>query len=82
MRAGELVVPESGAEYSLLVPLLVPRARFPDFLGVIVLGQRLNGKGYSTPILENLKTLGSDAGTAIYLSTITAQKANDAAQAG
>lgn len=82
LRVGELVVPESGGNYSLLVPLLVPRARFPDFLGCIVLGQRLNGKGYSTPILENLKTLGSEAGTAIYLSTITAPKANDAVQAG
>lgn len=81
LRAGEMVIPESNADYSLLVPLLVPRARFPDFLGCIVLGQRLNGKGYSTPILENLKTLGSEAGTAIYLSTITAQK-NRAVQAG
>ena len=75
LKEGKIVVDEDGIPYSLLVPLLVPRARIPDFLGVIVLGRRLENKGYSTQILKNLETLGADAGKAIYLSKIREQTA-------
>lgn len=70
---GQLVVDDDGDPYSLLVPLVVTRPRFPDFLGVIVLGRRLSGVGYSTPILDSLKTLGANAGEAIYLSQLNEQ---------
>jgi hypothetical protein len=70
---GKLVVEDDGDLYSLLVPLVVTRPRFPDFLGVIVLGRRLNNMGYSTQILDSLKTLGANAGEAIYLSLLNEQ---------
>lgn len=72
LQAGETVCDEARASYSLLVPLVVPRARIPDFLGIIILGRRLNGKGYSTKILDSLQSLGAEAGKAIYLSQISA----------
>jgi hypothetical protein len=70
---GELVAREDNADYSLIVPLVVTRPVFPDFIGVIVLGRRLNGRGYSTPMLESLKILGTNAGEAIYLSQLNEQ---------
>jgi hypothetical protein len=73
LQAGELLINDGGAPYSLIVPLVVPRACIPDFLGAVVLGHRLNGKGYSTQILDSLKSLGADAGKAIYLSQISEQ---------
>ncbi len=73
LQAGEIVADDNGAAYSLLVPLTVPRANIPDFIGVILLGRRLSGSGYSTPILYNLRALGADAGKAIYLSQISTQ---------
>lgn len=73
LTAGELVIGADGAEYSLLVPLVISRPIIPDFIGVIVLGRRLNGRGYSTPILESLKLLGANAGEAIYLSRLNEQ---------
>ena len=73
LKNGKVVVDSDGIPFSLLVPLFVQRARIPDFLGVIVLGRRLEGKGYSTQILNNLQALGADAGTAIYLSQLSEQ---------
>lgn len=73
LRKGEVVVDVDGVPYSLLIPLVVRRARIPDFLGLIVLGCRLEGKGYSTQILNNLQLLGADAGKAIYLSQLKEQ---------
>lgn len=72
LQAGEIIV-DDGVSYSLLVPLVVPRASIPDLLGVIMLGKRLKGAGYSTPILKNLQALVADAGKAIYLSDINAE---------
>lgn len=73
LATGELVVGKDGKGYSLLIPLVVSRPVVPDFLGIIVLGRRLNGRGYSTPILNSLKTLGANAGEAIYLSQLSEQ---------
>lgn len=74
LKAGKPVVDDDeGTPYSLLVPLIVQRARFPDFLGVLALGRRLDGTGYPTQILNSLEVLGSDAGKAIYLSQINKQ---------
>ncbi|MBK9211208.1 MAG: hypothetical protein IPL71_24170 [Anaerolineales bacterium] len=70
---GQLVVGEDNSEYSLMVPLVVERPVIPDFIGVIVLGRRLKGKGYSTPILDSLTLLGTKAGEAIYLSRLNEQ---------
>jgi hypothetical protein len=73
LQSGKIIVDDDGIPYSLVIPLIVPRANIPDFLGVIMLGKRLSGKGYSTPILNNLQTLGADAGKAIYLSRLSQQ---------
>ncbi len=70
---GQLVIGNDNNSYSLLVPLVVARPRYPDFLGVIILGRRLTGMGYSTQVLDNLKKLGEDAGQAIYLAQLSEQ---------
>ena len=70
---GQLITAAESDPYSLLVPLVVARPRYPDFLGVIVLGRRLSGMGYSTQVLGNLKKLGEDAGQAIYLAQLSEQ---------
>ena len=73
LKEGKVVVDDDGVPYSLLVPLVVPRARIPDFLGVVILGRRLENKGYSTQILKDLQALGAHAGKAIYLSQLSEQ---------
>jgi hypothetical protein len=73
LQKGKIVVNDAEIPYSLLIPLIVPRANIPDFLGVIMLGKRLSGAGYSTPILNNLQSFGADAGKAIYLSRLSEQ---------
>lgn len=50
------------------VPLVVPRAKNPDLLGVLVLGRREGEKGYSQLELGALEVLGRKAGMAIYLA--------------
>lgn len=69
LKAGKpAAVDGEGATYSMLVPLYVRRARIPDLIGVLALGTRLEGTGYSTQILKSLEVLGREAGQAIYLS--------------
>lgn len=71
LKDGKPVVNEDrGANYSLFVPLFIQRARIPDFIGVLALGRRLDNTGYPTHILNSLKDLGKEAGSAIHLSRI------------
>ena len=71
LKDGKPVVNEDrAANYSLYVPLFIQRARIPDFIGVLALGRRLDNTGYPTHILNSLKDLGKEAGSAIHLSRI------------
>jgi hypothetical protein len=70
LEKGEVVVPPEGSPFSLYIPLVITRAARPDFLGVLVLGPRNTGEGYSTPVLKSLRKLGCDAGKAIYIAQL------------
>jgi hypothetical protein len=70
LEKGEVVAPPEGSPFSLYIPLVITRAARPDFLGVLVLGPRNTGEGYSTPVLASLRKLGCDAGKAIYIAQL------------
>jgi hypothetical protein len=59
-------VPEDDAP--VFVPLVVPRAKNPDLLGVLVLGERGGERGYSQLEIGALEDLGRKAGMALYVS--------------
>ncbi|HEX9386876.1 MAG TPA: hypothetical protein VF918_11200, partial [Anaerolineales bacterium] len=59
---------------SLIVPLVVPRSRKPSLLGAMLLGPRLQGLGYSTPMLKSLKKFGEEVGKAFYVAEIRDNK--------
>jgi hypothetical protein len=65
----------SGDHAGLAVPLVVSRPKFPDVIGVLVLGERAAERGYSSTDLTTLKELGSLAGTAIYFTSRTTASA-------
>ena len=48
--------------------IVVPRAKNPDLLGVLVLGRRGGEKGYSQLEISALEVLGRKAGMALFLS--------------
>jgi hypothetical protein len=50
----------------LLVPLYVPRLRSKELMGVLALGLRKNGRGYSSDDKHALAELGAQVGTALY----------------
>jgi len=59
----------------LFVPLVVPRAKHPDLLGVLALGRRGDEKGYSQLEIGALENLGRKAGLALYMSEARAATA-------
>lgn len=68
VAAGLPVELDKGAR--LAVPLILRRSKFPDVLGVLVLGQRSDERGYTAQDLSTLEELGKLAGTAIYLARL------------
>jgi PAS domain S-box-containing protein len=54
--------------YPLLLPLVVPMPRGSELVGVLALGPRLSGRGYSSEEQELLMGLASQAGTALYVA--------------
>ena len=63
----------------LFVPLVVPRSRHPDLLGVLALGKREDEKGYSQLEIGALEQLGRKAGMALYLCDARTALAADTA---
>jgi len=76
MRKGELASPDGDYAKSLIVPLVVPRSRKPSLLGILFLGPRLQGVGYSTAMLKSLKKFGADVGKTFYAAEIQSDKAH------
>jgi hypothetical protein len=66
---GDVISLGEGDHASVAIPLLVSRPRFPDVVGMLVLGERAADRGYSNNDLATLKELGRQAGTAIYFAT-------------
>ncbi|MCL4506475.1 MAG: PDZ domain-containing protein [Chloroflexi bacterium] len=67
LHAGNVMAPPDGMGLSLLVPLVVG-TRALDLCGVLALGPRRSGKGYTTPVQRGLKELGKEAGKSIYVA--------------
>jgi hypothetical protein len=68
LREGKAVRPSSEPDAPVFVPIVVPRAKNPDLLGVLVLGRRDGEKGYSQLEISALEALGRKAGMALFLS--------------
>ncbi len=65
---GGLVSPPDGSAFSVLVPLAACRAPGGALDGVLALGRRRSGKGYTTPLERGLRLLGTEAGKALYVA--------------
>jgi hypothetical protein len=60
--------------FVLLVPLTVARLKVYDLIGILAIGPRTQGRGYSRDHLNDLSTLGSKAGTALYMLRLNDKK--------
>lgn len=58
----------------MLVPLVVPRRRTNDLIGVLALGPRVKDRGYTSDHINDLKNLGESAGTAIHFLQLNEKK--------
>lgn len=65
---GGLVSPPDGSAFSFLVPLAASRAPGAPLDGVLALGRRRSGRGYTTPLERGLRLLGTEAGKALYVA--------------
>ena len=70
LEKGNVLVPADTSHCSLYLPLMLKRASKPEFLGVIALGLRVNGVGYSSPVLNSLKKFGVEAGKVFYIAKL------------
>lgn len=74
LQKGKVVQFNQENPFSLLVPLIVPRHRMKDLIGVLALGPRGNGAGYSRDHMNDLKNLGERAGVAIHFLQLHEKK--------
>ena len=70
LEKGDVVVPSNASQYSLYLPLVLKRASKPEFLGVIALGRREGGIGYSSSVIKSLQKFGVDAGKVLYVAKL------------
>ena len=68
LRQGKAARPDPNDDAPVYVPIVVPRAKNPDLLGVLYLGRRDGEKGYSQLEVSALEELGRKSGMALYLS--------------
>lgn len=67
---GHVVVPPEGSHFSFLVPLIADRTAADGWCGVLALGRRQSGKGYTTPLERGLQKLGFEAGRVLYVTRL------------
>lgn len=70
LEKGDAFAPADLLHCSLYLPLTLKRASKPEFLGVMAIGQRRNGAGYSSVVLKSLKKFGVDAGKVLYIAKL------------
>lgn len=71
LEKGEVIVPPlDNLRHSLYIPLVLRRASKYEFLGVIALGMRENGVGYSSSVIKSLRKFGADAGKVYYIAKL------------
>jgi len=76
MRKGKVTARPEDSTFPLVVPLTLARGKDLQLIGVLALGSRFDGRGYSHEELSSFKTLGSQAGTAIYIARINMENQN------
>lgn len=74
LKQGRLAPMPEGSGFSVLVPLMTSRTLGHAFCGVLALGPRRNGKGYTTPMEHGLRQLGIEAGKALYVARLRASR--------
>lgn len=77
LRQGGLVVPPEGSGFSFFVPLTAARTPGAELCGVLALGPRRNGKGYTTPLERGLRDLGVETGKALYVARLRESSRSD-----
>jgi hypothetical protein len=77
LEKGDVVVPADTSRYSLYLPLVLKRASKPEFLGMLALGLRENGVGYSSVVLKSLKNFGVEAGKVLYIAKLRESTGRD-----
>jgi len=65
--------PEGGL-FAMLVPLTVSRFKVNDLVGVLAIGPRTQGRGYSRDHQKDLSDLGRDAGIALHMLKFNEKK--------
>jgi hypothetical protein len=68
-----VTVPE-GRAFAILVPLTVSRLKVYDLVGVLALGARHQGRGFSRDHVNDLSALGRNAGMALYMLKLNEKK--------
>jgi hypothetical protein len=56
------------------VPLTIPRLQVYDLVGILAIGPRTKGRGYSRDHLTDLTSLGRSAGTALHMLKLNEKK--------
>jgi GAF domain-containing protein len=78
LRSGRTVSRPNDKTFPLLVPLIAPRTDGSELVGVLALGPRLSGQGYSREDQALLMGLAGQAGTAIYVARLIQEKQEEA----
>jgi hypothetical protein len=74
LSKGEAFSLPNGQPFNVLVPLVVQRLQMHDLIGVLAMGTRTKGRGYSRDHLADLTGLGHSAGVALYMLKMNEKK--------
>ena len=71
LEAGQVLIQ---GPFQLMVPLYVPRLRSKELVGLLGIGLRKDGRGYSSDDKRALVELGGEVGIAIYAAQLRTKK--------
>ncbi|MBN1978157.1 MAG: AAA family ATPase [Anaerolineae bacterium] len=77
LEAGYAISPRGHETFPLLVPLAALRREGSEMVGVLALGPRLSGQGYSREDRTLLTSLADQAGTAIYVARLIQERQDE-----
>jgi len=77
---GEIVHPSMALPFPVLVPLIAPQPESSTLLGILALGPRLSGEGYSREDESILLGLADQAGTSIRVAQLIDEKQTETRQ--
>jgi len=74
LESASIVNLPEGEPFAMLVPLTVSRFKVNDLIGVLAIGPRTQGRGYSRDHLNDLSSLGGNAGMALHMLKLNEKK--------